>query len=98
MAPARGPELDGRDSGLAETVDRLETGVVAKPGSGAVRRLPRALDAHRQHALRLHADVQVRGLAGDREVPGEALADHALGGALLDLVRLLVRHAHEAQP
>ena len=34
--------------------------------------------SHRQHALRLHADVQLRGLAGDREIPPEAVADQVL--------------------
>ena len=40
------------------------------------------LDAHREHALGLDADVQVGRLAGDREVADVALLDEVVGAAL----------------
>ena len=52
----------------AEDVVRLEDRVVAEPRRRAVRREAAHLDADRQHALGLDADVQVGRLAGDREV------------------------------
>ena len=54
------------------------------------------LEAHREHALGLDADVQVGGLAGDREVGGEAVVDEGVGRAALDVLGLLVGHADEA--
>jgi hypothetical protein len=53
------------------------------------------LEPHREHALRLHPDPQVRRLAGDREVARVALFDDVVRPPRERLVRLLVRHADE---
>ena len=54
------------------------------------------LDAQDEHALGLHADVEVGGLARDREVADVALPDQVRGAALLvRLLGLLVGHAEE---
>ena len=60
--------------------------------------VPRDLDADREDALGLDADVQVGRLAGDREVRPQALLDERLGAAVLDVLGLLVGHADEAHP
>src|SRR5215218_26124 len=87
-------ERQGLDA--AEDVDRLEDGVVAEPRGRSVRGAAVNLDPHREHALRLDADVEVGRLAGDREVTDVALLDDVVRGALaLLLVGLLVRHADE---
>jgi hypothetical protein len=50
-------------------IDRFQDCVVPEPWSRGVRRGAPDLDPHREHALRLDPDVQVRRLAGDREIP-----------------------------
>src|SRR3954447_22001987 len=79
----------------AEDVDGLEHRVVALPRRRPVRGGARHLDAHRQHALRLDADVKVGGLPCDREVPGVALGDEVVRAAVVRLVGFLVRDAEE---
>ena len=81
---------------LAEDVDRLDHRVVPDPRRGAVRGRALDLDPQHEHALGLHADVEVGGLARDREVADVALP-HQVGGAalLVRLLRLLVGHAEE---
>ena len=88
--------LNASDSMPPERVDCLEDRVVAEPGRRAVS--GRALHPHAkgEHALRLNADMQVGGLAGDREVAAQALAHQHVRRAVLDLVGLLVRRADEA--
>ena len=62
----------------AEDVVRLEDRVVAEPRRRAVCGEAADLDADREHALGLDADVQVGRLAGDREVgAAEPLATSA---------------------
>ena len=56
------------------------------------------VDPHHQHALCLDPDVKVGRLAGDREVATEPAPDDVLRGPLVDLLRLLVRHAREPDP
>jgi len=51
-----------------------------------------------EHALGLDADVKVGRLAGDREVADEPAADEVVARAALDVLGLLVGHAHEADP
>src|SRR5437764_2393173 len=80
---------------LAEDVDRLQDGVVAEPRRGAVRGGAAHLYADGEDALRLYADSEVGRLAGDREVAQVALRHDVVRPAVLRLVRLLVRHAHE---
>jgi hypothetical protein len=53
------------------------------------------LDPHRQHALCLHADVQVGRLAGDREVAAEPAPHDRVGRAHVQLLGFLVGNAHE---
>ena len=86
---------NGSDSIDAERVERLQDRVVAEPRRRAVRGRARHLEPHRQHALRLHADVQVGRLAGDREVAGVAVLDQELGAAVDLLLGLLVRDDRE---
>ena len=52
-------------------------------------------EAQREHALGLDADVEIGRLAGDREVAGEPLAHEPVGRVGLDVLGLLVGHAHE---
>ena len=54
------------------------------------------LDADREHALGLDADVQVGRLAGDREVAAQPFLDQRVGRALRDVLGLLVGNADEA--
>ena len=79
----------------AERVVGLEDRVVAEPRRRAVRGGPDDLDADREHALRLDADVQVGRLAGQREVAAQALGDERVGRAVVDVLGLLVGHADE---
>ena len=59
---------EGQRLDRAEGVERLQDRVVAEPRRRAVGGRAAHLEPHREHALRLHADVQVGRLAGDREV------------------------------
>ena len=61
-------------------------------------RLAAHLDPQGEHALRLHPDVEVGRLAGDREVADVALFDEVVGAPRLRLVGLLVRDAEEVHP
>jgi len=56
------------------------------------------LDPDREHTLRLHADVEVGRLAGEREVAAEALGDQGVGRAVVDVLGLLVGDAQERHP
>jgi hypothetical protein len=47
---------------------------------------PAYLEPHRENALRLDPDVQVRRLPRDREVAGEAAVDEAVRAAVLLLL------------
>ena len=87
-------ERQGLDS--PEHVDRLQDRVVAQPRGGAVGRAAVDVEAEREHALGLDADVQVGRLARDREVAAEAAAHDLVGGARVDVLGLLVGHADEA--
>ena len=60
--------LNGSVSMRRKTSMGLQDRVVAEPRRRAVRGQAADLDAQRQHALGLDADVQVGRLAGDREV------------------------------
>jgi hypothetical protein len=59
-------------------------------------------DPHREHALGLDPDVEVRRLAGDREVRAGGgrvpTGDDRVGGALVELLGLLVGHTHHPHP
>ena len=90
--------LNGRVSMRRNDVVGLEDRVVAEPRRRAVRRRPLDLDADREHALRLHADVEVGRLAGQREVGAQALGDERVGRAVVDVLGLLVGNAQEASP
>ena len=81
-----------------EDVDRLQHRVVAEPRRRTVRGRAEDQDPQREHALGLDADVQVGGLAGDREIADVAGLDQQVRRALVDLLGLLVGHAHEADP
>jgi hypothetical protein len=63
-----------------------------------VRRGAGDLHANREDAFRLHADVQVGGLAGQREVGSQALLDEDVGRAARHVLGLLVGDADEAHP
>ena len=76
-------------------VVRLEDRVVAQPRGRAVGGGTGDLQAHREHALGLDADVQVGGLAGEREVGREPLLDEDVGRAPRDVLGLLVGDADE---
>ena len=62
--------------------ERLQHGVVALPRGRAVRRAALEHEAQRQHALRLHADLHVGRLAGDREVADVAVLDEPVRAAV----------------
>ena len=53
------------------------------------------LDAHGQHTLGLDSDAQIRRLPGDREIATQALLDHGVGGAQVQLLGFLVRDADQ---
>ena len=88
----------GSDSMLAERVQRLQDRVVAEPWRGAVGGGADHLQPHREHALCLHSDVQVRRLARDREVARVAALDQELGAAVDLLLRLLVGDHRQHHP
>ncbi len=56
------------------------------------------LDAQHKHPLRLHADVEVGGLARDRELAAIAPRDQMVGATLVLLLGLLVGDAQEVHP
>ena len=89
-------ERQGLDA--PERVVRLEDRVVAEPRGRAVGGRPGHLDPGREHALRLHADVEVGRLAGQREVRAQALGDQGVGRAVVDVLGLLVGDAQERHP
>ena len=90
-----GLAAEGQRLDAAEGVVRLEDRVVAQPRGRAVRGGAGDLQAHREHALGLDADVQVGGLAGEREVGGEPFLDEDVGRAPRDVLGLLVGDADE---
>src|SRR5829696_3022614 len=62
-----------------------------------MRRAPLDLEPNGKDPLRLYADLEVGGLAGDREVPDEATGDECVGAAVLLLLGLLVGDDPEPQ-
>ena len=82
----------------AEDVHGLQHRVVAEPRRRAVRGLAAHLDAQREHALGLDADVQVGGLAGDREVADVALFDEVVGAARVEPRRTPRRRRRRSAP
>src|SRR4029450_13789698 len=82
-------------TGLAPPTRGEPWGAAPAPARRARARRAGHLDAHREHALRLNADVEVRGLAGDREVADVALPHEVVRAAILDLLGLLLRHARQ---
>ena len=91
-----GLAAEGQRLDAAEGVVGLEDRVVAQPRGRAVRGGARDLQAQREHALGLDADVQVGRLAGEREVAVQALLDEDVGRAPRDVLGLLVGDADEA--
>ena len=86
---------NGSDSIWRKTSIAFSTALSPSQGVEPWAAVPVDLDPHREHALGLDADVQVGGLAGDREVADVALLDEVVGAALLDLLGLLVGDADE---
>src|SRR5512133_2268724 len=92
----RGLAAEGQRLDAPERVVRLEDRVVAQPRGRPVGGGARDLQAQREHALGLDADVQVGRLAGEREGGVQALLDEDVGRAPRDVLRLFVGHADEA--
>src|SRR6476661_8084013 len=92
----RGLAAEGQGLDAAEGIVGLEDRVVAQPRGRAVGRGARDLQAQREHALGLDADVQIGRLAREREVAVQALLDEDVGRAPGDVLGLLVGDADEA--
>ena len=76
----------------------LQHRVVAQPRGGAVGGDAADLQPQGEHPLGLDADLQVGGLAGDREVADEAAVDEMVAAALGFLLGLLVADDPESHP
>ena len=87
---------NGRDSIRRNTSIAFRTALSPSQGVEPCAARPCDLDAAREHALGLDADVQVGRLAGDREVAAEAALARVVGRARVDVLGLLVGRAQEA--